>query len=231
MNTNDVDTILGKRGWYSEQPDRLRKLILSNATIKTYGNGEFMYALGDAGRALYALVEGQAKLDFITREGNDLLLRIFLPGDWFGLVALLDEQPLPHNAFASGKATLLELSKSAFEQIVGNEPQYYRNFTKLFCFNMRDTMQREVDMGLLSPAQRLAKLLLEVDDVQKLMRTERKHQIHMSQAELCSILCASRATIIKIMKEWETDNWISYHYGKISIINQEALKHLVETAL
>lgn len=231
MTKIEADEILSKRGWYSEQPEELRELIMANATIKTYGNGEFMYARGDTGRAVFALLDGHGKLTYITKNGDELLLRIFFPGDWFGLVALLDEQPLPHNAFASGNATMLELPKSAFNKIVGAKPEFYRNFTYLFCFNMRDIMQQQVDLGLLPPAQRLAKLLLEADDVQRLMKSEESHAISMSQAELCSMLFASRATIIKIMKEWESENWISYHYGKISIRDRSALRHLIDTAM
>lgn len=224
MTRDKINKVLCKRGWLADQSPALQQCILARANHRSYCNGELIYTIGEEPAGLHALVEGSVKLFYDTRDGTELLLKVFKPGDWFGMVALLDELPLPHHARVCGVATVLTLSVQAFNDIVREQPQYLRNFALIASDNMRYAMQRLVDLSVLSPAQRLAKLLLDLGVTGGAFTIDKScSQLELSQSEICQLTNSSRATVNQLLQAWQQKGWIVCRYRTVSVIAPQPL--------
>ena len=229
MKKDEAHRLLCERGWLAGQPEEFQRTVLAHSVLRTYYDGESIYTIGDPPRGVHALVGGVAKLTYDTRDGNELLLKIFSRGDWFGMISLLDALPLPNNVRVCSAATLLTLPQGDFEQIVSTRPDYLRNFSLITTENMRHAMERVVDLGTLTPAERLAKLLLRVlAPVSADGRASDYQEVNISQWEMSSLITASRATVNKLVKEWSERGWIGYRYRKLRILDPGPLAEMIE---
>jgi CRP/FNR family transcriptional regulator, cyclic AMP receptor protein len=88
---------------------------------KEYGDGQAVFAEGDPGDSMYFIAKGcirvekRAQATGVTHK----TLAVLEAGDYFGEMALLDQQPRSASAVAMGGARILRLSKAAFDEMQG----------------------------------------------------------------------------------------------------------------
>ena len=63
------------------------------ARVLTVANGQPIFAKGDAGDSMMAVLEGRVRIVCWSEEGKELTLNIIAPGEFFGEIALLDGEP------------------------------------------------------------------------------------------------------------------------------------------
>jgi CRP-like cAMP-binding protein len=86
---------------------------------KTYAEGETVFAEGAPGDAMFFILSGRIRIEKRTQSpgGPGKLLTVLEPSDYFGEMALLDQEARSASALAAGPAKLLRLSKAAFEEL------------------------------------------------------------------------------------------------------------------
>jgi CRP-like cAMP-binding protein len=88
---------------------------------KAYGDGQTVFAEGDPGDSMYFIVKGHVRIEKRAQAASAVhkILTVLEAGDYFGEMALLDQKPRSASAVAAGDATILRLSKAAFDQMQG----------------------------------------------------------------------------------------------------------------
>ncbi len=88
---------------------------------KDYADGQAVFAEGDPGDSLYFIVKGCIRIEKRTEAAGAAhkTLAVLEAGDYFGEMALLDQKARSASAVAAGGATILRLSKAAFDQMQG----------------------------------------------------------------------------------------------------------------
>ena len=84
-------------------------------------SGEMLYRAGDPGDALFIIVDGIVRV-FLPQGKRSLEIACLGPGDWFGEMALLREEPRTTNVEAQTGLTLLRLSRDDFRQLIKKHP-------------------------------------------------------------------------------------------------------------
>jgi GNAT superfamily N-acetyltransferase len=110
---------------------------------RLYSAGETIFTAGSEGQDLYLVLEGKITVDLGEDRGPLATLR---PGDIFGELALLDGQPRTANAVAQTPVRLLQLKRSAFDNLVQDDPHIglvvYRNIAGILVSRLRRTDAR-----------------------------------------------------------------------------------------
>jgi CRP/FNR family transcriptional regulator, cyclic AMP receptor protein len=85
---------------------------------KDYGDGATIFAEGDPGDSIYFITQGCIRIEkrALDARGSSKTLALLEAGDFFGEVALVNDNPRAASARASGGARVVRLSKSAFEE-------------------------------------------------------------------------------------------------------------------
>src|SRR5512136_1502594 len=88
---------------------------------KDYADGQTVFTEGDPGDSMYFIVNGCVRIEKRTQAAGAAhkILAVLEAGDYFGEMALLDQKARSASAVAAGGATILRLSKAAFDQIQG----------------------------------------------------------------------------------------------------------------
>jgi CRP-like cAMP-binding protein len=86
---------------------------------KEYADARTVFGENDPGDSMYFIARGRIHIEKSVQTGGGLrkVLAVLEEGDYFGEMALLDQKPRSAAAVASGKATVLRLSKAAFDNI------------------------------------------------------------------------------------------------------------------
>ena len=72
-----------------------------NLVEKTYAPGEVIFQEGDTGRTFYLIAEGSVRISKEGRGGKQETLGFLDAGDFFGEIALLDNEPRSAQASAA----------------------------------------------------------------------------------------------------------------------------------
>ena len=92
---------------------------------KDYADGQTVFAEGDPGNSMYFIVRGCIRIEKRAQATSAVnkILAVLEAGDYFGEMALLDQKPRSAAAVAAGGATILRLSKAAFDQMQGESSE------------------------------------------------------------------------------------------------------------
>jgi signal transduction histidine kinase len=111
--------------------------------LKTYQDGQFIFREGDPGDGIYLVMDGRVRIGVTMGESERPLAQV-LPGDFFGEMAVLDNEPRSANAFAEGETKLLFLPREELMAFLESSPTAAVNLVKEFSKRMRDFNKRFV---------------------------------------------------------------------------------------
>ncbi len=138
-------TIEEKRAWLREVPlfrgcssDVLDQLAETTAEFP-FLDDELIVQRGQVGNGLYIIVDGGARI--VT--GQEELARLG-PGEFFGELAVIDQQPRSASAFAIGQTTCLALASWDLVAVLEREPRLAMNLLTELSRRLRDA---DVQLG------------------------------------------------------------------------------------
>jgi CRP-like cAMP-binding protein len=120
-----AQAMLGSVPLFSSLSKSQLRTMATTAKERNYRAGDLIVKQGDKGIGFYLILAGQAQ---VGRGGKQVAA--LGPGQYFGEMALLDEQPRTADVRATGAVRCLVLSPWEFWAAVGNEPEVLRTLLK-----------------------------------------------------------------------------------------------------
>ncbi|WP_213998422.1 Crp/Fnr family transcriptional regulator [Arsukibacterium sp.] len=213
--------------WFNSLSEVQQQQLLTQATVCHLAADQRLFSRGDSFDGIYALLEGAIMISGVNRNGQQALLTIVEPGDWFGEIALFDLKPRTHDATASVDSTLLHLNAAALQQLL-QQPLWWRSFGQLLTDKVRLVFQALEDISLQSSQVRLARRLLMLSRVHQ--QADGRWLIPIQQEQLGQLLALTRQTINQQLQALAQQNIVRSAYGKIEILDMEGLKLRAELA-
>ncbi len=94
------------------------------ADVRDYPDGGVVVSQEDTGDALFVLVRGKVKVVLYGESGREIILSIFkVPGDFFGEMSLLDNEPRSASVIAAEASRLVVLSRKDFQAHIESHPR------------------------------------------------------------------------------------------------------------
>ena len=88
---------------------------------KVYEDGEFIIRQGEMGNCMFVVQSGKAEI-FREADGVEFPLRIVGPGEFFGEMALVENQVRSASVRSVGQARILRIDKRTFMRRVHEDP-------------------------------------------------------------------------------------------------------------
>jgi CRP/FNR family cyclic AMP-dependent transcriptional regulator len=187
--------------------------------------GAAIFAKGDPGTALIAVLWGSVRISVSTSGGHEAVLNIINAGQAFGEIALLDGRPRTADAVAMTDCELMVIDRRDFIPVLRREPDVALKLIETLCGRIRRTSEQVEDLMYLSLPARLAKTLLELTGGLEASATQRN--VRITQRELGNIIGMSRESTNKQLRAWEERKLLRLERGGIVLLNARALGKLI----
>ncbi|MDT4761795.1 Crp/Fnr family transcriptional regulator [Sphaerochaeta sp. PS] len=187
----------------------------------TYSNGQPIYHAGEASGSLMVVHTGKVKIYRLDSEGEQQVMRILLPGEFAGELALFSKEPTQDYAEAIGECSLCMINGEHMRGLMIKYPSIALKITQELSMRLSqsDATLHGVVKG--SVEQRLAGYLFGL-----LKKSQTNHiQLPVAKGTVASLLAMSQETLSRRLKILQDDGVIELGKGrKITVLDTEALE-------
>ncbi len=103
-------------------PDETLLTVAQKVSVRELAEGGMLMREGEAGDALFVIHSGWFKIVTEDAKGDEVIINKVGPGETIGEMALLDSAPRSATAIALSAASVLELKKDAFQDVLDRRP-------------------------------------------------------------------------------------------------------------
>ncbi len=135
----EINNIIAQTEIFSGLPPKLIGIVSKNASLKEFNRGDFVFKEGEKGKSFYIIKEGTA----IVKKSNNVIA-VLKPGDFFGEMALVDEETRSANVIAGESLILVEINKDVFNKIVTKYPPFSIKMISVLSKRVRETDERVI---------------------------------------------------------------------------------------
>jgi CRP/FNR family cyclic AMP-dependent transcriptional regulator len=170
---------------------------------RSFAAGAVVVGQEDPGNALFVLARGKVKAVLYGGSGREIILSIFKsPGDFFGEMSLLDNQPRSATLIADEPSTLLVLSRRDFQAHLAAQPRTAMNVLAELSRRLRRADEVIGNLALLDVYGRVARKLREMAESDG-EETEEGIVIRQrpTQQEIAGTIGTSRETVSRVLSE------------------------------
>jgi len=234
-----IESRLNKRdkqqAFYSKSLDQISGLISKNDGLKELNNAilqrklrtvkkkQVIYYEGDTVTGIYLVLRGKIKTAKLTADGRQLMTAIYTDDQYFGIPALLLNEPYSETAEALEDTTLCLLPKDLLEDLLNRYPDIARQFIKILSNDLLEREQQLMQLAYFSVRKRLAEVLL------RLYRQERagpERSIKVSRDNLAALAGMATETVSRILSDFKSENIIERKGSVIQILNLQQLEQM-----
>jgi CRP/FNR family transcriptional regulator, cyclic AMP receptor protein len=113
------------------------------ATRAGFAAGELIFKERSRGDSFCVIKSGQVRVIKADTSGEEHVLAVLKPGEYFGEISLLDHSPRSASVYADSNTELLIIKAQDFDNLIaGNqeiERKFYKSFSRVLCDRLRVT--------------------------------------------------------------------------------------------
>lgn len=211
------NTMLTQVPLFSGLSDTEIQPVLSHATKKTIAKNTIIITEGDLSVSLYVILSGKVKVFLQDNEGREVVLNSQEAGEYFGELALIDDEPRSASVMTLEKSTFLVISKEEFKQVLCNHPDIAFGLIKGLVLRLRCLTENVKDLALTDVYGRVSKLL---SGLARAQAGKRVIENCLTQQEIANRVGASREMVGRILRDLTTGGYITVE-GKCIFINDK----------
>ena len=182
---------------------------------------------GDPSGALYLIVSGRVKVHQATAGGDEVILNVLGPGDFFGEMSLIDDGPVSADISTLEDTELLLLEGDALRDTLHAQPSVAWTLLRVLTQRVRDQNERAEMLMTRDVAGRVAG---------ELLRLARTHgtplpggstcvDVALTQGDIAALVGATRERVSRALTAFRASGTIAWDKGKSRwiILNAAAL--------
>ncbi len=204
MTEPSVHDMFRKVSIFADVDDATLERLANLATPIDYPKSTLVFEQNAPGDAMFIIFSGKVRVVLFGENGKDITLTFFKPGDFFGEMSLLDEQPRSANVITVEPSTLLVLKREDFLEHLKESPTTAINVITELSRRLRKADAVIGNLALLDVYGRVARLLMELAekdgqevDYGILIRKR------PTQQDIASMVNSSRETVSRVLNEFQ----------------------------
>ena len=194
--------------------------VVDVARERAYPRNSVILFEDDPGDALFVVATGQVKVVLIGEDGREVILSVMGPGEFFGEMSLLDDEPRSAHVIAMEDSSLAVLRREDFESILTATPQIALALLRELSRRLRRADEKVGSLVLLDVQGRVARLLLDMAGEEGGERITRRLTHHT----IAQMIGSSRETVSRTMRDLTDKGLIAVQRRDIVIRDRAALE-------
>ena len=191
------------------------EFLFRDGQQRFYAKDTLIIDAGDSGSSAYIIVSGKVKIFLDDVHGRKIVLSILKAGEYFGEMALIDQQIRSAKAITMEDTVLTEISKSVFRECLHAYPEVSERIMVGLVARLREATKKISNLALLSVHERVANMLRSQAREQDGMLVVEDKLTHQ---QIANNVGASREMVTRILKKMKIDGLIRIEGKKITLL-------------
>lgn len=209
-------------------PEAELTALVRQATLQNVPERAAIFAQGDTGNTVVAVVDGYVKMSATTAAGREVVLEVAGPGAVFGELAVLNGWPRSAEVEALSPCRLLVIEGGLFVRTLMRHPEAMLEVVRLLSERLRRVTEQMTDAVDMPAPARLAKALLKLAAMHSHKVADGlRIDLMLSQRELGGMTGLTRESINKHLATWRDAGWLRLADGAVVISRVSALRDLL----
>ncbi len=199
---------------FANLPQMDRDAISKLATTRSYPKNTIIISEGDSSDSFYVVVSGKLKVFLSDSEGKEIIINMLKDGDYFGELALLDDEPRSASVMTLEDSKLALISKSAFQDCLTANPAMALGIIRGLTARLRNLTENVKSLALMDVYGRVARTLIEMAEKQGDVQVITQR---LTQRDIANMVGASREMVSRILKDLTIGGYITITNKTITI--------------
>src|SRR5918995_6636294 len=199
---------------FSSFPEDQLRMLTTVVARKSIPRSTTVMAGGDPTDSLYIVLSGRLKVMMSDAEGKEVILSILGPGEIFGEMGLIDDEPRSATVVTIEPCELLSLAKRDFKKSLAENFEMSMAVMRGLVKRLREADRKIGSLALLDVYGRVARLLL---DMAENVDGERVVTKRLPKQEIAKMIGASREMVSRVMKDLQTGGYIEMRGSSIVV--------------
>jgi CRP/FNR family transcriptional regulator len=189
----------------------------------TYPAGSMIFRQGDSEDCMYFVREGMALISVVTPGGRERNVLVSWPEHFSGLATFFEGGPHRSSAVALVDCQVVVIHREAFTRCCAEFPEVWGLIAYELSREVGLLIQETVDSALLSAEERVARFFVRRYAEGRYTATEHGLVMEFTQTVIAQVVGLSRWAVNQAMGEMKNKGWLTTQYGKIVILDMDAL--------
>ena len=190
---------------FASFPEDQLRMLTTVVTRKSTPRSTTIMAGGDPTDSLYIVLSGRLKVMMSDAEGKEVILSILGPGEIFGEMGLIDDEPRSATVVTIEPCELLSLAKRDFKNSLAENFEMSMAVMRGLVRRLREADRKIGSLALLDVYGRVARLLL---DMSENVDGEKVVTKRLPKQDIAKMIGASREMVSRVMKDLQTGGYI-----------------------
>jgi CRP/FNR family cyclic AMP-dependent transcriptional regulator len=199
---------------FASFPEDQLRIITTLVTRKSTPRSTTIMAGGDPTDHLYIVLSGRLKVMMSDAEGKEVILSILGPGEFFGEMGLIDDEPRSATVVTIEPCELLSIAKRDFKKCLADNFEMAMAVMRGLVRRLREADRKIGSLALLDVYGRVARLLL---DMAENVDGEKVVTKRLPKQDIAKMIGASREMVSRVMKDLQTGGYIEMRGSTIVV--------------
>jgi CRP-like cAMP-binding protein len=193
---------------------------------KSYKKGQIIYNEGQKPGGVYCINEGKVKIFRLGLDGKEQIVRFAVPGDLFGLRALIGGASYSTSSTAIEDSVVCLIPKSDFFRIIVKYPEISQRIMVMLSQMVDNAESKLLSIAQKPVRERLAETLIALHNM--FNKDQLNSSINLTRTDLANIVGTANETVIRLLAEFKEENLIYVNGRKITIYDFEGLRKIAK---
>lgn len=201
-------------GGFESLSDEQIGLLTNRAAVRSYPKGAIIVSEGDEGNSLFVIQSGTVKAFLSDENGREVVLSTQGPGEYFGDLALFDDEPRSASVMALEACKLMIITKTQLRDAIKEDPEIGFSLLHGLARRVRILTENVRTLALLDVFGRLSKTLYDLaEEKDGVLVIEQR----LTQQDLANRIGASREMVSRIMHDLIEGGYLERETRRITI--------------
>ncbi|MBA3904252.1 MAG: hypothetical protein C0522_11365 [Rhodocyclaceae bacterium] len=182
------------------------------AVFRKVPRGSTILRAGDRTDFVYLILSGNLKVLVSDEEGREVILSNLNPGEFFGEMGVLDDNPRSATVVAVTPCELIVIAKSDFKRCLAENFDVSLFIMRNLVKRLRSADRKIESLALIDVYGRVARLLLEMAEDEGGQQVVKRK---ISKQDIAKMIGASREMVSRVMKDLALQGLIEEGNGRI----------------
>ena len=178
---------------------------------------------GDPTDSLYIIISGRVKVQMADDEGKEVILATLGPGEFFGEMGLMDDEPRAASVVATELCEFVVITKDDFNALLKDNFDLAMVIMRGLVKRLREADRKIESLALLDVYGRVARVLIENSEEVDGLKVVRNK---LPRQDIAKMIGASREMVSRVMKGLEVGGYIETREDGSTILRERLTSHL-----